>query len=919
METSMRIDKIILGALVLGNLACTAEICDDFSANGWTQFKDTPGKLQVQKNKLYLEDSTAAPAWVTAYKTYDIDLDKTPLLVVKVSQLSSKGQIKLVRHNPYAKVSVLVLDKPGTYTVNIKDICRWQGKAQIGVSLYAIGNSASITFSQLKFTDKLSKEDTQEIQAPTVRLTQRRPPFEIVPLFNSCGYYFTTTQKQTLDVWYRKKGDTWHQALKPAWISEENMVRGSIVGLDESTHYDLKIVDGGKTLAVKSFETWSSQVTVAKTIVLDSSNYHGHLAITVKGAPDAWIKYTAAPGFILKNTGKSPLLELSKAEYVLLEGLTLDGGNSSAVIIKDCRNVRMVNCDLSGWGIVGVQRFDKDGKYYTKEGRAINWNGGIFLEKSRNTVIERCYFHDPRNTANSWRYSHPAGPEGIMINSPEATVIRYNDFIGSDEHRWNDAVEGVGNFHKDGGFNRDADIYGNQMMFGNDDGIEIDGGQQNVRVFLNKFEGFLCAVSIQGCMAGPSYLYRNLMVNLGDQFGKAGQIIKTSSNNAGKDAVSFIFNNTLSGNGHSLPLHRLFKIVAKNNIFAAKQGVSGRPVCLKAETDYNLVTAGKTGDEKHGIFGRRPQFDNEMASLYMPKPSCPSVGKGIAIDNFAEGANIDMGAIPQGSDLVLPYRPIPVTLDQYQLNFTIKTGKAAAQTVTAAIGDKNFSSAYKVRQNKAFDWFSVTPASGKLTSGGKVRFSVKLKPELMTRQKSYRGAFLIRLDNGYSRPVTIYAKTDASSPMRPQRNGVVTVYAEAENPSGGLPYSQVKDRDASQGKCVQIPDMDDVQRTTPAEYSFEIPKNGRYFVLMRIKSDAPVGLHDSLKFGLDGADIKAAHLSSATSWTWALAANNGNKRMMYLKMHKLSKGKHVIKILPREAIYLDVVVITDNPKLFEQR
>ena len=55
-----------------------------------------------------------------------------------------------------------------------------------------------------------------------------------------------------------------------------------------------------------------------------------------------------------------------------------------------------------------------------------------------------------------------------------------------ESYRWNDAIEGGGNFHVDGGFNRDADIYGNLMCFANDDAVEIDGGQTNVRVFLTR-------------------------------------------------------------------------------------------------------------------------------------------------------------------------------------------------------------------------------------------------------------------------------------------------------------------------------------------------------------------------------------------------------------------------------------------------
>ena len=63
-------------------------------------------------------------------------------------------------------------------------------------------------------------------------------------------------------------------------------------------------------------------------------------------------------------------------------------------------------------------------------------------------------------------------------------------------HPWNDAVEGAGNFSDDGGFNRDAEGYGNFLAFAADDSIELDGGMQNVRCWGNRFEGAGCGVSV---------------------------------------------------------------------------------------------------------------------------------------------------------------------------------------------------------------------------------------------------------------------------------------------------------------------------------------------------------------------------------------------------------------------------------------
>ena len=902
--------KISLISLCLFQLVGKAEILDDFSKKDWKLSKGTPGRLTVRKNQLCLEDKADRQPWVTAYKTFDVDIDKTPLLVIKVRQISDRGQVKLIREKPYAKKPILVMSRPGVYTYHLTKAGKWTGKHKIQVLLYSLGEGGKITYDYLKFTDKLSSGDLAEIKK-SHKPPKGQKPFELVPLFNSCSYYFVTPAQKTISAFFRKKGGKWRKVLTPLWISEEQMYRGSIVGLDEDTSYDFKIVSANKVLGSKSFKTWSSKVSVAKTIVLNNKNFKGHLKITSKASPEGWIKYTAAPGFILKNTGKTPLIELVEARYIILEGLTLEGGSGNAVIVKDCDSVRFINCDISGWGRVGTQRFDRDGKYYTEKGRIINNDAGIYLKTSKNTVVERCYFHDPRSTANSWRYSHPAGPEGMMIAHPESTVIRYSDFIGSDEHRWNDAIEGAGNFYRNGGFNRDADIYGNMMTMSNDDCIEIDGGQQNVRVFLNKFENALCSVSIQGCMAGPSYVYRNLIVNMGDEFGKVGQLIKTSSHYAGKDAVSFIFNNTVLGDGKSLPLHRLFKIVAKNNILAGTYGVGGRRFCKKAETDYNLVTAEKEAYEKHGIFGVYPKFENEKAGLFTVKNSCPTVGKGVVIDNFTGRGKVDIGAFQQGENLILPYRPIPVSLDKYQLNFSSTNSKA--QTVRADIGGKNFSSEYRIRKNKVFRWFTVTPASGKLNSGEKIIFTVKLNPEFMKKRSIYKGVFLLRLKNGYSRPVSIYAKTDVKQLVKPAKQA--TLYIEAEKTVNGKEYyAELKDSEASGGKYILLSG----RNRKAAQYSFNISKAGKYFVVMRVKSDKPVSSHDSLQFSVDGGEMKTAHLQSDTCWTWALAANN-DQHLKHLKAFKLKKGKHIIKVMPKEAIYLDLISITEKPELFEPR
>lgn len=739
---------------------------------------------------------------------------------------------------------------------------------------------------------------------------------EVVPSFNACSFYLKAPQAAAVRVTYRQKGGDWLEALQPPYFVEDGMFRGSIVDLDEDTSYEIRIAaDKGETLAQREFRTWQSDVPIARTVVLDEATFPGKLTIRDEGSPVGWIRYTARDGFVLRNDRAGPLLELTEAKYVILEGLTMRGGLQQAVSIVNCQHVRVVNCDIAGWGRIGTQRFDLDGKYYTEKGRAINWDSAILVSKSLGTVVERCYIHDPVNTANPWYYSHPAGPQAVGIDKPTSTVIRYNDFIGSDLHRWNDAIEGTGNFHADGGFNRDADIYGNMMCFANDDALEIDGGQTNVRVFLNKFEGCLCGVSIQGCMSSPSYVFRNLLVNMGDENGVGGQTIKTSTYANGQSAVSFIFNNTCFGNSSDLSLPHNLRIVARNNIFAGRSAISGRRQSRQSECDYNLLSTGEDGDEEHGIRGA-PGFVNPAAGLFELTDTSPAIGRGAAIANFAtaETSRVDMGAIPFDSGLILPVRPIPVFLDQHQLEFSREeSSRATARTVSARVDGNGFASKYSIAQNEVFDWFRVVPSSGTLESGQDVTFTVTLVPEEMRDRPIYRGAFLVRLASGYSRPVMVYAHTDVRAVVKPSGEGAFVHYIEAESPSGKQTLPRVSDELASGGACAFV---SRAKSTGVAEYPFTVPRAGKYFVLMRIRSDEPVAAHDSVRFALDDEPLEEACLLSDTSWRWSLAAHNRQQRLSRLQVFEMSAGQHLLKLAAQEPIYVDLIAVTDNPAIF---
>jgi hypothetical protein len=908
-----------LAAAFLSLTPLYAQVVDDFSQTEWRLFSSTPGKITAAAGKLTLEDADGEPAWVTASRVIHVDVDQTPIFLVEVTAVSDGGTVKLIRQEPFDKRVAIEIDRPGLYMVDMRGAFGWKGPMDIETCLYAAGEGGSITYKFVKFVAKLSDQEQTLIAERNAggNVKLQVPPFCAVPLFNACSVYFTSPKLDALQMRFRRQGGEWQRAFPPAYFAEDNMYRGSIVRLEENTAYELELAGGdGKVLARTEFTTWRSDVPIAKTIVLDEKSFTGRLTINDVGTPNGWIRYTAREGFVLRNDRQSPLIELRKAKYVILDGLTLRGGSKDGIAVEKCEYVRIINCDLAGWGRIGTQRFDLDGKFYMPDGGAINWDTGIRISRSLGTVVERCYIHDPVSTANSWYCSHPAGPQAVGMDKPQSTVLRYNDFVGSDQHRWNDAVEGAGNFDLDGGFNRDADIYGEFHCFANDDAIELDGGQTNVRCFDNKFEGCLCGVSIQGCMSSPSYVFDNLLVNMGDERGIGGQTIKTSSYANGQSAVSFILGNTCYGDSGDLAIPPNLRIVAQNNVFAGRSAVRGRAASPGSECDYNLLSTADSVPETHGLVAA-PDFTDPAAGLFAPLATSKAVGNGTPLDNFAPGTNgkVDMGALPAGSARVLPERPIPVFLDRYQLGFTADEVKAgASKPVVATVRSDGFASAYRIAQNEAFDWFTVTPAQGTLKSGQTVPFSVSVVPDRMKTRKVYRGVFLVRLANGYSRPVTVYAKTDYAPPMKPAGDGSFITYLEAEAPAGGPAYEVTADEAASGGKCVLI---DGARDSQPTEYRFTVPADGSYIVMMRVRSEAPVGAHDALQFSLDDVPLAEATLRSDTAWTWSMVAQNRQQRLTCLQPFKLKAGEHVIKLSPRESLYLDLIAVTTNPGQFD--
>jgi len=393
------------------------------------------------------------------------------------------------------------------------------------------------------------------------------------PTFCSCSVEVDSVYKNP-QIEYRQAGGKWIKG---------KAIEGNIMGLAEDTAYEVVVKSNGRVVEKGKFRTWKTNVPVGRIIELDPSTLQTPYLIKEKGTPESWIQYKIKGGEYF-NPNANATFVVEGAEYVLIDDMVLRGAKESRAVmeIRNSRSVRVRNCDFADWGRTGYPQYNYYkggystgmGHVYDKDGKHINRDAAINIrEGSSEIVVERCYFHDATPHTNSWYYSHPAGSEAIFMYSPDhSTVIRYNDFIGSDTRRFNDCVEGEGNFNKDGGFNRDADIYGNFFIFSNDDSIELDGGMRNVRCFSNRCEANLCGVSIQGCMVGPALVYDNLFTGMCDEFGLSGQTIKTSYKNT-PGTRAYVFGNTLWGRGSGIDYHKDFALTVYDNIFCGHQKI----------------------------------------------------------------------------------------------------------------------------------------------------------------------------------------------------------------------------------------------------------------------------------------------------------------------------------------------------------
>lgn len=271
-----------------------------------------------------------------------------------------------------------------------------------------------------------------------------------------------------------------------------------------------------------------------------------------------------------------------------------------------------------------------------------------------------------------------------------------------------------------GGGNRNCDIYGNDIQFTIDDGMEIDNSYANIRVQRNRIFNVDSGISTQPVTGGPAYLVRNVIMNVRNEEIK----FHAESVNGALHSPSgvLIYHNTFVNPVRGLSMFAGaagYDSVFRNNIFYGPNGAStvvawdGPLFRMSFDYDgfypngtsyfnwqgtyvnYSNLAAIFTGGlvEPHGIALSANLFRNGLAggsdgNLYLP-PQLELLSAGAnAIDaatpipnvnNLFSGAAPDLGALEAGCPPP-PYGPRPAGINESNQVFGCQQPALAANT-----------------------------------------------------------------------------------------------------------------------------------------------------------------------------------------------------------------------------------------------
>jgi hypothetical protein len=289
------------------------------------------------------------------------------------------------------------------------------------------------------------------------------------------------------------------------------------------------------------------QAQPGDVIVLAKGRYRGPVLLERSG--------TAADPIVVRGRDRAETTIESPGEeygvritgsHVHLEDVTIRSStwgiavsNASDVVIRGTR-IEDVNFGINGRGGANRNLYICDNLL---EGKGVRW---------------------PDTSGKTWNY------EGIVVTGA-GHVICHNTVAG-----FGDAL---GLSQPADIPNRAIDFYGNDVLWGGDDGIELDYSERNVRAFRNRFGNVAMGISFQPVWGGPVYALRNVIYNTAVAPYKLNQ----------QPSGFFILHNTSVRSGWAWLQHgeAVANFSFHNNLTIGTKPVYFTPYLHMAGIDYN--------------------------------------------------------------------------------------------------------------------------------------------------------------------------------------------------------------------------------------------------------------------------------------------------------------------------------------------
>ena len=506
-----------------------------------------------------------------------------------------------------------------------------------------------------------------------------------IPTFHCVGVYWSPpggAADRRVFIRFREAGtNAWQDGLpmkyNPIANTDEDLAdyRGSIVNLRPNTAYEIELrLEGTDRSTRLVARTWDEKFPEGETVVLTGGT--SPVNITQSGRPDAYRVYDGKGAVIDVGHRHDACITIS-GSYIIVRNLVLRGAGSrdnlrrspiGAIRIDDGHDIVIENCDISDWGRINPET-----------GFGFDYDAAI-LCRNRNVkrvIIQRCKLHHPFADTNTWyepKYpTHPQGPQCIsFFDTAGNHVIRYNECYSDLDHMFNDVIGGGSNGSFRGAPGPDSDIYGNFVSHCWDDGLEVEGGNRNVRVWGNYITQCMMMIGNAPTSIGPLYFWQNVVARSQWRPDHTGGYFLKMGYAGSEDWMTghmYIFHNTIFSGEPFIPTgglggNRIVKhCVSRNNILQVmspeQRSISAARENVDNDFDYDLYNGRvPEGHEAHGIRGvpvyekgAGLNLDTKMGSFRLA-PDSPGRGAGEFIPNFSPpftGKAPDMGAHQSGA------------------------------------------------------------------------------------------------------------------------------------------------------------------------------------------------------------------------------------------------------------------------------